>query len=106
MKTRTKPNSPIPAVSVPTPGAFNGHPVLTLPHPDDPAQPGLQFGVKKLRAVLAHVEACQAFVRENEAPTKPEPPKARPAEAKLAQLTNLIAKLSGLSQEQIEQALA
>ena len=104
MKPTSKSKPHIPAVATPTPGTFNGHPVLTLPNPDDPAQPGLQFGVKKLRAMLAHLEACRAFVREHPQPAKSIPPRA--AEAKLTQLTGLLAKLSGLSAQQIEEALA
>ena len=58
-------------VSAPTEGAFNGHPTLTLPDPDNAVKnPGLCFGMKKLRAFLANAAAVEAFVKKNAKPTK------------------------------------
>jgi hypothetical protein len=50
------------AVSVPTESSYEGHPTLVLPNPDDPTKPGISFGARKLRAVLAHLAEVKAFV--------------------------------------------
>jgi len=86
----------IPAVSAPTPGEFKGFAVLTLPNPGDPTKPGVQLGVKKIAAVLAHLDACRAFVDAN---TKAKP--ATPADAFAKALA-----AQGLSADVIAKAMA
>lgn len=60
--------STIPPVTSPVEGSFNGHPVITLPDPDDVKNPGVQMGVKKLRAVLSNIEAVKEFITKNHKP--------------------------------------
>ena len=90
----------IPAVSVPTEGEFNKHPVLTLPNPDDPKQPGVQLGVKKIRAVLAYTNECDSFV------AKHFKPKSVNGDATKAKVKDVLANIGNLSKEEIEKALA
>jgi len=58
------------AVSVPTESSYEGHPTLVLPNPDDPTKPGICFGARKLRAVLAHLAEVKAFVAKAQAAPK------------------------------------
>lgn len=57
------------AVKVPTETTYKGHPLLVLPNPEDPSRPGIAFGVRKLKAVLAHKDAVEAFIKKVTAPT-------------------------------------
>lgn len=97
-------HSVIPAVTTPTEGSFQGHPTLTLPDPDDPKQPGVCLGVKKLRAVITNLDACQAFVDKHYKP-KAVDPAVKAAEEKVDKLTALLTKLGGLTEAQIKAAL-
>ncbi len=83
--------STIPVVTVPTESSFKGHAVLTLPNPEAAKAPGLQFGVRKLALVLAHLDAVKAFVAKH---SKPK------AENQVAKLMALL-KAKGLSEEDI-----
>lgn len=80
--------SSIPAVSTPTESAFKGHPVLTLPNPEDPSQPGLQFGIKKLRAIMANESAVKAFIAKHYKP--------KAAKADDAKVSALVARLKAM----------
>ena len=91
MTARSTSSSTIPVVSVPTESSFKGHPVLTLPNPDDAKAPGLQIGVRKLALVLVHLEAVKAFVAKH---SKPK------AEAQVAKLMALL-KAKGLTDAEI-----
>lgn len=92
--------SSIPAVSTPTEASFKGHPVLTLPNPEDPSQPGLQFGLKKLRAIMAHESAVKAFVAKHYKAKVP----AKDV-AKVNALASLLRKM-GASEAEIAAAVA
>jgi len=96
--------SNIPAVTVPVETKFNSYPVITLPHPDDVTQPGIQFGVKKLRAVLANLDAVRAFVAKHHVAAKPT---AQAATAAIDAAAKMRAMLIGLgcTPEEIEKAL-
>lgn len=63
--------STVPAVSTPTESSFKGHPVLTLPNPGDPTKPGIQMGIKKLKAILSNLSAVEAFVKKHDKPAAP-----------------------------------
>lgn len=107
-KFMAKKTSMIPAVSVPTEGMFNNFHVLTLPDPDDPKEPGVQMGVRKLRAILNHVPACQAFVAKHHKPkaaaSGADPAALKAAEEKVARLTDTLRK-AGMSEDDIKKAL-
>lgn len=90
--------STVPSVSVPTESSYKGHPVLTLPCPGDATKPGIQMGVKKLKAVLTHLEAVKAFVAKHDKPA------ASGVDAKLAALTKLL-EARGVSAAEISAML-
>ena len=63
----------IPAVSVPTETKFVDtrgvtHDLLAFPNPDDASKSAIQLGVRKIRAVLANLDAAKAFVAKYEKP--------------------------------------
>lgn len=85
----------IPAVKVPVESEFKGHPVLTLPNPENPEEPGIQLGVKKLKAVIANLDAVKAFIAKHGAPKVTKVPND-----KLAKLLGLL-KSAGVSDEEL-----
>lgn len=95
-RTHMNPKSIIPAVTTPVEGDFKGHPVMTFPNPDDPKEPGIQMGIKKLRAILPHIALVQGFVDKHHKPkTKTVPvEKAKELEDENAKLKALVAKLT------------
>lgn len=56
----------IPAVKTPTVGDYKGHPVITLPCPGDNSKPGIQFGLKKCKALLENLKAVEDFVKAHD----------------------------------------
>lgn len=86
-----------PAVSIPTESQYEGHPTLVLPNPEDPKKPGISFGARKLRAVVAFLPEVKAFVAKHQYQAKKPTLKVEDTIASL--------KASGKSAEEILVAL-
>jgi hypothetical protein len=69
------------AVTTVCEGQYNGFPMLILPVAGKPNNP-IQLGVKKVAAVLAHLDAARAFVAKHE---------VKPAQALAAQVAAMSA---------------